>query len=262
MRLRSASRKLLVERVLPSPRPLPENAGLAFLGEAAWAPAQLTDREAQKLLAAANACGRPNIDVLRGRLAVVNGEPVESCQLDFPAHFTPQEAALYEQPHALLQKRAGTWLNPHANPALRRALARVSRWLTMPADATAPDWRWIEEELLPDASLLVVARDDDFTHGVLSSQLFALWWTRHRAQPGLAVESFPFPWPPATPLSGLSKTQEEHRHAIVRATRGGNTDALNAAVLAAYGWPADFDDVTLFENLAALFRAREGLSSS
>jgi hypothetical protein len=237
--------------------PLPENAGLAFLGEAAWPTAQLTDREAQKLLAATNACGRPNIDVLRGRLAVVDGEPVESCQLDFPAHFTAQEAALYEQPFALLQKRAGTWVNLHANPALRRALARVSRWLALPADADAPDWRWIEEELLPDASLLVVARDDDFTHGVLSSQPFALWWRQHRAQPVLAVESFPFPWPPATPLSGLSKTQEEQRHTIVRATRGGDAGALNAAVLAAYGWPVDLNEAELLEKLAALNRVRQ-----
>jgi hypothetical protein len=241
---------------MPALTSLSENTGLAFLGEAAWPPAQLTDREAKKLLAATNACGRPNIDVLRGRLAVAGHEPVESCQLDFPAHFTPQEAALYERPFALLQKRAGTWLNPCTNPALRRALARVSRWLTMPADATAPDWRWIEEELLPDASLAIVARDDDFSHGVLSSRPFALWWAQHGRQPVLAIESFPFPWPPATPLSVLSKTQEEHRHAIVRAIRSGNSDALNGAVLAAYGLPADLDDAELLTKLSALNRER------
>ncbi len=254
MRLRSACRKLLVGGVPLSPRPLPENAGLAYLGERTWTPAQLTDREAQRLLAATNTCGRPNIDVLRGRLGVVDGEPVESCQVDFPEHFTEQEATLYEQPFALLQERAGTWQNPHAQPALRRALARVSRWLALPADADTPDWRWIEEELLPDSSLLVVVRDDDFTHGVLSSQLFALWWTQHRAQPVLAVESFPFPWPPGTPLSALTKVQEEHRHAIVRASRGGDATALHTAVLAAYGWPADLADAEVTERLAKLHR--------
>ncbi|RXK55246.1 hypothetical protein ESB00_04940 [Oleiharenicola lentus] len=242
---------------MPVPAALPENAGLAFLGEPAWAPAQLTDREAQKLLAAANACGRPNIDVLRGRLAVVDGEPVESCQVDFPGHFTAQEAALYEQPFALLQKRAGAWRNPHTQPALRRALARVSRWLALPVGADAPDWRWIEEEVLPDASLLVVAREDDFTHGILSSPVFASWWARHRAQPLIAIESFPFPWPPTTPLSALSKIQEEHRHAIVRATRGGDAGALNGAVLAAYGWPANLSEEEMFERLA--MRARESV---
>jgi hypothetical protein len=246
---------------MPAPAALPENAGLAFLGEPAWAPAQLTDHEAQRLLAAPNPCGRPNIDVLRGRLAVVSGEPVESCQLDFPEHFTGQEAALYEQPFALLQNRIGAWQNPHANPNLRRALARVSRWLALPADADTPDWRWIEEEVLPDASLLVVVRDDDFTHGVLSSQMFALWWTRHRARPVLAVESFPFPWSPGTPLSALTKMQEEQRHAIVRAVRSGDADALTGAVLAAYGWATAFSDAELLDKLVTLNRARGGISS-
>ena len=42
-----------------APVPLSENAGLAFLGEPAWAPAILTARQAEKLHAAAN----PWIDV-------------------------------------------------------------------------------------------------------------------------------------------------------------------------------------------------------
>jgi hypothetical protein len=238
---------------------LPENASLAFLGEAAWPPALLSEREAKKLLAAANPCGRPNSDVLRRRLAVVDDEPAESWQIDFAAHFTAQEAALYEQPLALLQRRSeGAWLNPHAQPGLRRALARVSRWLAMPAGAVAPDWRWIEDDVLPDATLLVVARDDDFTHGVLSSQAFAHWWGKHRRQPVSAVESFPFPWLPATALSALTKTQEEQRHAIARAARSGNVEQLNAAVCAAYGWLGDLSGSELLGKLDALNHTRSG----
>lgn len=240
---------------MPAPRPLPENAGLAFLGEAAWPPALLAEREARQFLAATNACGRPNSDVLRRRLVVVDGEPAEDWQIDFPAHFTAQEAALHEQPFALLQRRAdGAWLNPHARPGLRRALARVSRWLATPAAAAVPDWRWIEDDLLPDATLLVVARDDDFTHGVLSSQVFTQWHQAHGVSlgPVQTVESFPFPWPPTTALSALSKTQEEQRHAIARAARGGNVGQLNAAVTAAYGWPAELDDAELLGKLTEM----------
>lgn len=247
---------------MPNPAALPENAGLAFRGETAWAPALLSEREAQRLLPAANTCGRPNADVLRRRLAVVDGEPAESWQIDFPAHFTDQEAALYEQPFALLQQRAGMWTNPHAAPALRRALARVSRWLALPANAESPEWRWIEDDLLPDASLVIVARDDDFMHGLLASHAFAFWWAQHPRQPVLAVESFPFPWPPATPLSSLTKTQEEHRHAIARAARSGDTAGLNEAVPAAYGWPSALDDAELLDNLTKLNRQHGGLSSS
>lgn len=244
----------------PAPQLLPENAGLAFLGEVAWAPATLTARQADKLAAASNACGRPNSDVLRRRLSVVDGEPVESWQIDFPEHFTAQEAKLYELPFAWVRERVpgDTWLNPHARPALRRALARVSRFLALPVDATVPDWRWIADELLPDASLVVVARDEDFIHGVLQSELFAAWWRggRTRMGPVQRVETFPFPWPPSTPLSALSTTQEDHRHAIARAARTADAERLNAAVLAAYGWPAGLSDKGRREILAMRNRTR------
>lgn len=239
------------------PRSLPENAGLAFLGEDAWPASVLTEREVRQLLAARNPCGRPNGDVLRRRLAVVDGEPAESWLIDFPDHFTAQEAALYEQPFALLQKRSGgRWEHPHLQPDLRRALARLSRFLAQPTTAAATDWRWIEEDRLPDASLLVVARDDDYAHGVLSSPVFALWWQQHRLHPLSAVTSFPFPWPPATTLSALTAPQEEHRHAIARTARGGHADALHAAVLAAYGWTRDVEVAALREKLTGLNRDR------
>ena len=241
---------------MDSPAPLAANAGLAFLGEAAWAPAILSERQAEKLSSAVNSCGRPNADVLRRRLAVIDGSPSESWQIEFPEHFTAQEAALYEQPFARLRARApeGRWLNPHAQPDLRRALARVSRFLATPAQASVPDWHWIEEDLLPDATLLVVARDDDFAQGVLGSSLFAVWWRAHASlcDPVQRVESFPFPWPPATALSALTAVQESHRHAIARASRGEMAEQLNAAVLAAYGWPTHIPEEIQLGKLSEL----------
>lgn len=245
---------------MAAPVELPENAGLAFRGEAGWPPALLTAAQARKITVAPNACGRPNTDVLRRRLAVAGGKPVEGWQIDFPDHFTAQEAALYEQPFSLLRQRAtdAAWANPHAQPTLRRALARLSRFLATPADAATPDWRWIEEDLLPDASLLVVARDDDFTHGMLQSALFAGWHHAHRPRldPVQIVESFPFPWPPATPLSALTASQEESRHAVARAARSGDLDQLNAAVFAAYGWTPERGDEECLKRLVALNRQR------
>ncbi len=241
-----------------NPAPLLENTNLAFLGETVWPPSILTEQLAEQLTAAPNACGRPNSDVLRRRLAVVRDQPVESWQLDFPDHFSAQEAALYEEPFVLLQQRANTCQNPRANPALRRALARVSRFLAMPVAATTPDWRWIEDDLLPDATLLVVARDNDFNHGVLQSPLFAAWHHAHRPRlaPMHIVESFPFPWPPATALSTLTAVQEESRHAIARAARSGDTALLNSAVLAAYGWSPDLTATAFLPPLQELSRQR------
>ncbi len=243
---------------MPTAAPLPENAGLAFVGEPPWPPALLTDREAHQLAAAANRCGRPNADVLRRRLAVVRGRPTECWQIDFPEHFTTQEAALYEQPFSCLS--TATWQNPKANPDLRRALARISRYLALPVDGPATDWHWIEDDLLPDSSLLVVARDDDFTHGILQSPAFACWHCAHRSTLTSVqlVESFPFPWPPGTALSALSASQEEQRHAVARAARSGDAGQLNSVVLAAYGWSTDLSDNELLAKLTELHRQRTG----
>ena len=84
---------------------------------------------------------------------------------------------------------------------------------------------------------LVVARDDDFTHGVLKSRAFALWWTKvhSRRTPTVVVESFPFPWPPRTELNALTSAQEEQRHAVTLAARGDDPAKLEAAISAVYG---------------------------
>jgi hypothetical protein len=237
------------------PSALPENAGLAFRGEEEWPIAQLSARQAQQLAAAVNRCGRPNHDVLRQRLGFADGESHASWQIDFPAHYTDQEAALYEQPFARLE---GTWRNPCVTPDLRRALARLSRYLAMPATAQTPDWVWVEDELLPDASLAVVAREDDFTHGVLSSSAFAAWFDACRRALPLEriVESFPFPWPPATTLNALTATQEESRHAVARAVRDGNSGQLNEAVWKAYGWAPDLSEAEQLEKLHAFHCSR------
>lgn len=237
------------------PNTLPENTGLAFRGETAWPPAQLTERQAQTLLSAPNRCGRPNHDVLRRRLAVVDAAPAESWQIDFPAHLTDQEAALYEKPFARL---AGSWRNPYTQPDLRRALARLSRYFAMPADADTPDWLWVEDEMLPDASLVVVARDDDFTHGILSSTAFAAWYQGYRTAlpPERLIESFPFPWPVATPLGQLTRAQQDLRSEVVRAVRGGNQEQVDALLATAYGWPAGLEADDFVARLLACSRGR------
>ena len=242
----------------PPVKILPENAGLAFLGEVSWPASILTEEQAQAFIIKANSCGRPNSDILHRRIAVVDDSPVESWQIDFPDHFRLQEAALYEEPFDHLQRHAPDWKNPHLNPALRRALGRVSRYLAMPVKAATPDWIWIEDELIPDASLVVVARDDDFTHGVLSSDAFAAW---HRAHMGTIpadqlVESFPFPWPPATGLSALTATQEEARHAVARSVRSSDQGSMHEAVCRAYGWPVDLDEAEIAARLTTLHRQR------
>ena len=246
-----------------SPLPLCENAGLVFLGETAWAPAILTPALAKSLAAARNPTGRPNHDVLRTFVGHDGGRLRQHSQIDFPAHYREQEAALHERPFARLRKNVGAqsgswWINPHAQPALRHALARLDRFLATPVKADPPAWTWIESEHLPDASLLAVARDDDFTHAVLQSAAFTAWWQAHRRSlpPVQIVESFPFPWPPATSLGSLTKTQQDIRSQAARAAIAGDTGQIDSAVAAAYGWPGNRDEREILQALGELHRLR------
>ncbi|MEO6996226.1 MAG: hypothetical protein ABI273_21665 [Lacunisphaera sp.] len=241
------------------PSSLSENHELAFVGETPWPPAQTTPAEARTLLAARNPTGRPNADVVRHLVGCQNERRHESIQIDFPHYFSAQEAALYVQPFArLTQSRISAWQNPNANSGMRTALAKRERYLATPFNSDVPTWDWIESHFLPDDTLLAVARDDDFTHGVLQSHAFLIWWRRWL--PAIStteiVRSFPFPWPPATTLSALTRAQEEHRLAIARAVRSGAQASLDAAVVAAYGWPNDLSDDATLAELAALHRQR------
>lgn len=245
------------------PSPLAENAGLVFTGEKLWAPALITDRQASSLEQSRNPTGRPNSDVLRRCVGFESGRPHEYWQIDFPLHSNAQEVALYQQPcqqlRAQLTDFAGQWwLNPHAKPALRTSVARLERYLAAPLAAKTLSWDWIDSNLLPDDSLLVVARDDDFSHGILTSRIFQAWLEKYspRLTPAEVVSSFPFPWSPATLLSSLTRIQEDHRMAVTRAARGTDLDQLNSAVTAAYGWSADSSDEELLAQLQQLHQQR------
>ena len=251
-------------RMTPAaPQTLLENAGLAFLGEQSWTPAVVTAAEARALATARNPTGRPNHDVLRRLTGVKSGRPHEPWQIDFPPHYTEQEAALYLEPCRQLrsQRQDSTvrwWLNPSAQPELRTALARLERFLATPLAAAVPTWDWIDSNLLPDDSLLVAARDDDFVHGLLGSRLFQVWWREHRlhVSPPTVVASFPFPWSPGTLLSSLSRLQEEQRLALARAARGADPEQIHRAAAAAYGWPLDLPDEELLAHLTDLNHSR------
>lgn len=247
-----------------APRPLPENAGLVFVGERVALTAALPAPMAERMLGTRNLHGKANADVLRPlATAAAPRRPNSQWLIDFPAHMDEREATLYELPfhHLIRTKRPGRdrwWVNPHANKQLRATLAKRERYLATPVCAEPPAWTWFESALIPDDTLLVVARDDDFIHGILAAHPFAVWWCKYhsRRTPIRAVSAYPFPWAPGTGLSALTAAQEELRHAVAKAVRGGDTESLNTAVTAAYGWPAGLDDAALLARLGELNRAR------
>ncbi len=248
----------------PTPRALSENSGLFFMGERVALTASIPTKLAERMLGTRNPHGKPNADVLRQVVSAANRHrPSVHWQIDFPREMGEREASLYEHPFHHLHRAAPPtrhqwWVNPHADARLRAALARRERYLAMPVGADPPEFIWFESSIIPDDTLIAVARDDDFTHGVLQARPFAQWWRAHhsRRNPTLALGSYPFPWPPALGLSELTAAQEEQRHATARAARGTDADALNIFVAAAYGWPADLTDDELLTRLGDLNRTR------
>ena len=248
------------------PHPLAENSGLVFSGErinpAFGVPGQL----AARMLPARNPHGKPNADVLRETVSAPGlSRLLRGWQIDFPPEMGGQEAALFEHPfhhlgRTIAARHGRWWINGHRQPALRAALAKHDRFLACPVGATPPEFVWLDAALLPDSSLVVVARGDDFMHGVLQSRVFAAWWRafHSRRSPALAAGSFPFPWPPATELNALTAVQEEHRHAVARAARAGEAAAIDDAVTAAYGWPVGPGDDEMLARLRTLHAQRAG----
>jgi hypothetical protein len=241
---------------MAAPAPLPENLPFAFRGERLEPGRVLAPREARRLLGARNPTGKSNADVLREFVGVApDGVEQRRWALDFPPEMSTAQGALYLAPWACAANAQVQCVSPGRDAALRNALARIERFLACPADGSA-GFAWIEGEVVPDESLVAWARDDDFSAGILDSSVFAVWLEATGA-PFAALASFPFPWPPATPLSALSRAQEELRFAVSRAARAEEGEALEDAVARVYGWGSLADDGEVLERLGELHRQRQ-----
>jgi hypothetical protein len=144
---------------------------------------------------------------------------------------------------------------------------------------------------LPDITLAVIAREDDYFFGVLHSKLHELWSLRMgtsledrpRYTPTTTFETFPFPWPPRREPAGDSRVEAiaaAARALVEKRDRWLNPDGADAAelkkrtltnlynqrptwldlahrqldhaVLDAYGWPHDLPDDEILARLLAL----------
>ncbi|HEY5552726.1 MAG TPA: hypothetical protein VIK52_12615 [Opitutaceae bacterium] len=234
-------------------RPLEGNAGLAFAGARVPKGLIVGGENARRMRAARNRHGKPNSDVLRRYFDASDTRRVASDRwvVDFPADTTPEEASLYERPWRLFE-RAGGVLHARADP-MRIAIARLDSFLVAPLGRAPRGFVRMDSATLPGAGLCVVATDDDFLAAALKSGVFETWVAAHGGRLRVRhVTSFPFPWPPRTGRSELTRAQFELRDAAVRAS----TEDLDAAVAAAYGWRDIADEDDLAERLRALNSAR------
>jgi type II restriction/modification system DNA methylase subunit YeeA len=291
---------------LTTARRLAENTGIAFMGDTKGGPFEIPDDTAQRLLDAPNPDGRSNSEVVRpwANGLDITRRPRRMWIIDFGLGMSREQAALYEAPFQYVamnveperrsNRRAAYaarwWLHVEPRSGMRAALAGLSRYLATPTLAKHRLFVWLSAAMVPDHQIIVIARDDDYTFGVLHSRVHECWAlamgtqleTRPRYTPTTCFETFPFP--PATDQlraaiaeaaceldrlrrgwldpEGWSEVRKRAR-TLTNLYNGRPqwlVDAharLDAAVLAAYGWPADLSNPEILERLLALNLERE-----
>ncbi len=203
---------------LTTARKLPENAGVAFMGDTKGGAFDVPGELARRWLRLpSNANGRPNADVLRpwANGMDVTRRPSDTWIIDFGWTMTEAEAAYYAAPYAhvaehvrpvrAMNKREvyarDWWRHVEARQGMHRALTGLTRFIVTPRVAKHRLFAWMYALTLADCQLIAVARADDTTFGVLHSRFHELWALhlgseledRPRYTPSTTLETFPFP---------------------------------------------------------------------
>ena len=223
---------------------LTENQDVAFQGVIKRGPFDIPGDLAREWLALpSNPNGRPNADVLKPRF---NGmdltrRPSGKWIVDFGYSMSEGEAALYEAPFAHIaehvrpmrqrnRERASRELwfrhwNPR--PAMWGALNGLSRYIATPTLSRHRLFTWYDTSVCPDHQLIVIARDDDTTFGILHSRFHEVWSLRlgtsledrPRYTPTTTFQTFPFPEGLTPDIPAASYANNPRAIAIAQAAR-------------------------------------------
>ncbi len=221
-----------------------ENVGVAFMGDTKSGPFDIPGELAREWLRLpANPNGRPNADVLR---PWVNGmdltrRPAGKWIVDFGWEMTEADAAFYEAPFAHVREhvwpmrqrnrdkriREQWWRHERPRPEMWQALEGKSRCIATPRVAKHRLFVWHDTRVLPDSQVIVVARDDDVTFGILHSRFHEAWSLRlgtsledrPRYTPTTTFETFPFPDGLSPDIPAADYADDPRAAAIAEAAR-------------------------------------------
>lgn len=199
---------------------LPENAGIAFMGDTKGGMFDVPGKLARQWLALpVNPNGRPNSDVLR---PWVNGlditrRPSDKWIIDFGSNLSAEAAALYELPFRHCEQNIRPerrknrreiykkywWRHVEPRPGMWKALNPLQRFIATPTVAKHRLFVWLTARVCPDHQIIAIARDDDTSFGILHSRFHEAWSLRlgtwlgvgndPRYTPTSTFETFPFP---------------------------------------------------------------------
>jgi type II restriction/modification system DNA methylase subunit YeeA len=204
---------------LSAAQALGSNALAAFNGIQKTGPFDVPGGQARQWLALPNPHGRPNSNVLRPWF---NGLDItrrarDFWIVDFGWKMAEADASLYEQPFAyalqtikpvretnsLEALRRDWWRLWRPRPEMRKSIAKLQRYIVTPEVSKHRVFAWLSSAIVPDKNLVVIARADDTTFGILHSRFHELWSLRlctwlgvgndPRYTPTTTFETFPFP---------------------------------------------------------------------
>ena len=229
---------------LTEARRLHRNAGAAFMGDTKGGAFDVSGEQAREWLREpVNPNGRPNSDVLRPWM---NGKdvarrPEGNWIVDFGWEMVREEAALYDAPYRHARERVypvrqgnrresyrtDWWRHMEPRQGMWRALGGLSRYIATPRLAKHRLFVWLDAGICPDSQLIIIAREDDTTFGILHSRFHEAWSLRlgtslgetPRYTPTTTFETFPFPeglWPD---LTAADYAGNPHAAAVAEAAR-------------------------------------------
>ena len=197
---------------------IPANIGVASMGDTKGGPFDVSGELAREWLRLpANPNGQPNADVLK---PWVNGmdltrRPAGKWIVDFGWNMSEADAALYEAPFRHVKEhvwpmrqrnrresyRLHWWRHVEPRQGMWKALDGLHRYIGTARVAKHRLFVWLNARILPDSQVIVIARDDDVTFGILHSRFHEAWSLRlgtsledrPRYTPTTTFETFPFP---------------------------------------------------------------------
>ena len=221
---------------LTQAKTLAENAYLSFMGDIKVGPFEITSEVAQELLRQPNPDGKPNSDVIKRWMIGrdINQAPRDMWIIDFGPEMSEGDAALYEAPFEYVRTnvkpgRDGNrdsrfrnywWLHGRPRIEMREALTGLTRYIGTSMVSRHRMFRYVDGNVLPDATIIVFPRDDDYFFGVLQSRIHVHWagamGTQLReAQSGIrytpttCFETFPFPEPTDAQRAAIAEAAAE-----------------------------------------------------
>ena len=206
------------EANLTTAKALSENAGVAFMGDTKGGAFDVPGAAAREWLQQpSNANGRRNAEVLRpwANGMDVTRRPSDTWIIDFGWTMTETEASFFAAPYTHVVEHVQPvrvtnnreayarewWRHVEPRQGMRKALARLSRFIVTPRVSKHRLFVWMAHPTLPDSATIVIARDDDTTFGILHSRFHEVWALRlgtaledrPRYTPSTTFETFPFP---------------------------------------------------------------------